>query len=73
MKNINLLEFNEILNLSNSAIIEQINYNKNRLCLLQFKKVTRQKFKPSDLKKTKNQIAQLKTVVLTRLNQQSKN
>ena len=73
MKNMSLLKFNEILNLSNNEIIEKISNNQNQLCLLQFKKVTRQKFKPSDLKKTKNQIAQLKTVVLTRLNQQSKN
>ena len=68
MKNMSLLEFNEILNLSNNEIIEKISYNKNQLCLLQFKKITRQKFKPSALKKTKNQIAQLKTVLMARIN-----
>ena len=68
MKNISLLEFNEILNLSNDEIVKKIRYYTNQVCLLQFKKITRQKFRPSDLRKTKNQIAQLKTVLIARLN-----
>jgi len=68
-----ILEFNEIFNFSNNEIIEKISNNQNQLCLLQFKKVTRQKFKSSDLKKIKNQIAQLKTVLIKRLNQKLKN
>ena len=62
-----LLQFNEILKLSNNDIIEKIIKAKNELCLLRFKKITQQNFKPSDLKKLKSQIAKLKTALVIRV------
>ena len=62
-----LFEFKKILNLSNDEIAEKIIQKKKELCLLRFKKVTQQKFKSSDLKKIKSQIAQLKTALLVRV------
>ena len=64
-----LFEFNEILNLSEMEIAKNIMQNRNELCLLRFKKITRQKFKSSDLKKMKYQIAKLQTVLTIRINQ----
>ena len=64
-----LFEFKEILNLSEMEIAKNIMQNRNELCLLRFKKITRQKFKSSDLKKMKYQIAKLQTVLTIRINQ----
>lgn len=62
-----MVQFNEMRTLSNSEISEAIIETEKELFNLQFKKATRQPFKPHEIKSAKRQIAQLKTVLTMRL------
>ena len=62
-----LPQFNEILSLSNKEIFEEITKTENTIFNLRFKKATRQSFKTHQLKNGKRKLAQLKTLLGTRL------
>ena len=62
-----LPQFNDIKTLSNLEISEAIITNEKKLFNLIFKKATRQSFKSHEIKYTKRQIAQLKTLLTLRL------
>ena len=59
--------FNDIIALSNPEISEKIIQTEKDLFNLQFKKATRQSFKPHEIKYTKRRLAQLKTLLTLRL------
>ena len=63
-----LPQFNEIKGLSNLEISDAIIKAEKELFNLKFKKATRQPFKSHEIKFTKRQLAQLKTVLTLRLN-----
>ena len=60
-------QFTDILSLSNTEISEAIIETENTLFNLRFKKATRQKFKPHEIKYSKRRLAQLKTLLTIRL------
>ena len=60
-------QFNDIISLSNAEISEAIIETENQLFNLRFKKATRQSFKSHEIKHTKRQLAQLKTLLTLRL------
>lgn len=62
-----LPKFSEIISLSNTEISEAIIKAENQLFNLRFKKATRQTFKPNEIKSTKRRLAQLKTLLTSRL------
>lgn len=62
-----IVQFNEMRTLSNSEISEAIIQTEKELFNLQFKKATRQPFKPHEIKSTKRRLAQLKTILTMRL------
>ena len=62
-----LPQFTSINSLSDTEISEAILEIENKLFNLRFKKSTRQKFKPHDIKHTKRRLAQLKTLLTIRL------
>lgn len=62
-----LSNFNHIKILSNLEISENIITKEKELFSLKFKKATRQSFKSHKIKKIKRQIAQLKTLLILRL------
>ena len=62
-----LPQFTDIYYLSNTEISEAIVETENKLFNLRFKKATRQNFKSHDVKHTKRQLAQLKTLLTIRL------
>ena len=58
-----LPQFTDIISLSNVEISEAIIETENKLFNLRFKKATRQNFKSHEIKHTKRQLAQLKTLL----------
>lgn len=62
-----LPKFSDIISLSNTEISEAIIKAENQLFNLRFKKATRQTFKSNEIKSTKRQLAQLKTLFTSRL------
>lgn len=62
-----LPKFSDIISLSNIEISEAIIKAENQLFNLRFKKATRQTFKSNEIKSTKRQLAQLKTLLTARL------
>ena len=62
-----LPKFNDIISLSNTEISEAIIETENQLFKLRFKKATRQNFKVHEIKNAKRRLAQLKTLLTSRL------
>jgi large subunit ribosomal protein L29 len=62
-----LPKFTDITALSNPEISEAIIEAENKLFNLRFKKATRQNFKPHEIKSTKRRVAQLKTLLTSRV------
>jgi large subunit ribosomal protein L29 len=62
-----IVQFNEMRTLPNSEISEAIIQTEKELFNLQFKKATRQPFKPHEIKSAKRRLAQLKTILTMRL------
>ena len=60
-------QFTDIISLSNAEISEAIIETENKLFNLRFKKATRQNFKSHEIKFTKHRLAQLKTLLTSRL------
>ena len=62
-----LAKFTEIVSLSNNEISEAIIEAENQLFNLRFKQATLQNFKSHEIKNTKRRLAQLKTLLTSRL------
>lgn len=62
-----LPQFTDIISLSNVEISDTIIETENKLFQLRFKKATRQNLKSHEIKHTKRQLAQLKTLLTLRL------
>ena len=62
-----LSDFNEIISNSNQELGEKIVEAENELFNLRFKKATRQNLKSHQIKHTKRNLAQLKTLLNSRL------
>ena len=62
-----LAKFTEIISLSNLEISKAIIETESQLFNLRFKKATRQSFKSHEIKNAKRRIAQLKTLLTSRL------
>jgi len=62
-----LPQFTYIISLSNVEISDAIIETENKLFNLRFKKATRQNLKSHQIKHTKRQLAQLKTLLTVRL------
>ncbi|QXE46124.1 ribosomal protein L29 (plastid) [Nitzschia inconspicua] len=62
-----LPQFIDIISLSNVEISDAIIETENKLFQLRFKKATRQNLKSHEIKHTKRQLAQLKTLLTLRL------
>ena len=62
-----LSKFADIISLSNDEISEAIIETENQLFNLRFKKATRQSFKSHEIKDAKRRLAQLKTLLTSRL------
>jgi large subunit ribosomal protein L29 len=60
-------QFTDIISLSNVEISEAIIETENQLFNLRFKKATRQNFKSHEIKFAKCRLAQLKTLLTSRL------
>ena len=60
-------QFTDIISLSNPEISAEIIETENKLFNLRFKKATRQTFKSHEIKYTKRRLAQLKTLLTSRL------
>ena len=60
-------QFTDILSLSNAEIAGAIIETENQLFNLRFQKATRQNFKSHEIKFTKCRLAQLKTLLTSRL------
>jgi large subunit ribosomal protein L29 len=60
-------QFTDIISLSNAEISEAIIETENQLFNLRFKKATRQNFKSHEIKYAKRRLAQLKTLLTSRL------
>ena len=58
-----LPQFTDIISLSNVEISDAIIETENKLFQLRFKKATRQNLKSHEIKHTKRQLAQLKTLL----------
>jgi len=65
-------KFGTITTLSNAEVSEEISKSEKKLFTLRFKKSTRQPFKSHEIKQTKRQLAQLKTLLKLRLNSKEK-
>lgn len=68
-----LPKFNNLISLSNTEIAEQILKTENEIFNLRFKKATRQAFKPHEIKKSKRILAQLKTLLSSRIEERENN
>jgi large subunit ribosomal protein L29 len=62
-----LPQFTDIISLSNVEISDAVIETETKLFQLRFKKATRQNFKSHQIKHTKRQLAQLKTLLTLRL------
>lgn len=62
-----LAKFTEIVSLSNNEISDAIIKAENQLFNLRFKQATRQTFKSHEIKNTKRRLAQLKTLLTSKL------
>ncbi len=62
-----LPKFTDIISLSNAEISKEIIETENQLFNLRFKKATRQSFKSNEIKTAKRKIAQLKTLLTSKL------
>jgi large subunit ribosomal protein L29 len=62
-----LPKFTEIISLSNTEISKAISETENQLFNLRFKKATRQSFKSHEITNAKRRLAQLKTLLTSRL------
>ena len=62
-----LPKFTDIISLSNAEISKEIIETENKLFNLRFKKATRQSFKSNEIKNAKRRIAQLKTLLTSRV------
>jgi large subunit ribosomal protein L29 len=62
-----LPKFTDIISLSNAEISKEIIETENQLFNLRFKKATRQSFKSNEIQNAKRKIAQLKTLLTSRL------
>jgi ribosomal protein L29 len=62
-----LPKFDDIISLSNAEISKEIIETENQLFNLHFKKATRQSFKSNEIKNAKRKIAQLKTLLTSKL------
>lgn len=62
-----LSKFREIISFSNDEIFDAIRKAETELFNIRFKKATRQNFKSHEIKNTKRQLAQLKTLLTVRL------
>ena len=60
-------QFTDIISLSNAEISEAIIETENQLFNLRFKQATRQNFKSHEIKFAKRRLAQLKTLLSSRL------
>ena len=60
-------QFTDLISLSNAEISEAIIETENQLFNLRFKKATRQNFKSHEIKFAKRRLAQLKTLLSSRL------
>jgi large subunit ribosomal protein L29 len=60
-------QFTDIISFSNAEISEAIIETENQLFNLRFKKATRQNFKSHEIKFAKCRLAQLKTLLTSRL------
>ena len=60
-------KFTEILSLSNEEILKAILETENKLLNLRFQKATRQTLKSHEMKHAKRRLAQLKTLLTSRL------
>ena len=60
-------QFTEIISLSNTEISKAIIDTENELFNLRFKRATRQTFQSHQIKHTKRRLAQLKTLLTSRL------
>ena len=67
------VQFNEMRALPNSEISQAIIQTEQELFQLQFKKATRQSFKPHEIKNAKRRLAQLKTLLTLRLENPEQN
>ena len=63
-----ITQFNDIKTLSNIEISESIIKTEKELFNLKFKKATRQPFKSHEIKFAKRRLAQLKTLLVLRVN-----
>ena len=61
-------KFNSVISFSNAEISKEILKSEKQLFTLRFKKATRQSFKSHEIKHTKRQLAQLKTLLQQRFN-----
>ena len=62
-----LPKFTDIISLSNTEISEAIIETENQLFTLRFKQATRQSFQSHEIKYAKRRLAQLKTLLTSRL------
>ena len=62
-----LPQFTDIISFSNEEISKAIIETENKLFNLRFKKAVRQSFKSHEIKHTKRRLAQLKTLLTSRL------
>ena len=62
-----LPKFTDIISLSNTEISEAIIETETKLFNLRFKQATRQSFKSNEIKNAKRRLAQLKTLLTSRL------
>jgi large subunit ribosomal protein L29 len=62
-----LPKFTDIISLSNTEISKAILETENQLFNLRFKKATRQSFKSNEIQNAKRRLAQLKTLLTSRL------
>jgi len=68
-----LPQFADIISLSNTELSEEILKTKNEIFTIRFKKATRQSFKSHELKNAKRKLAQLKTLLGMRVEENREN
>lgn len=68
-----LPQFADIISLSNNELSEEILKTKNEIFTIRFKKATRQSFKSHELKNARRKLAQLKTLLGMRVEENREN